>query len=128
VYGECDFEIVALPFMTSLTAIGSTFYMLRPVATALRPPITSPAVRPVKDLLGELTQDDFADGMTGRQMSGSGVRPWRRMISDTLARSGGPPAAAFIASRTSRKYCGPIAAGVITQSTFASWLPRLSNR
>lgn len=49
------------------------------------------------------------------------------MISAILARSGGPPAAALITSAESRKYCGPIAAGVITQSTFASWIPLLSN-
>ena len=59
---------------------------------------------------------------------GAGVRPWRRMISAIFARSGGPPAAALITSADSRKYCGPIAAGVITQSAFTSWLPLLSNR
>jgi hypothetical protein len=32
---------------------------------------------------------------------GAGVRPWRRMISAILTRSGGPPAAAFITSATS---------------------------
>jgi DNA-binding MarR family transcriptional regulator len=46
------------------------------------------------------------------------------MISAIFARSGGPPAAALITSADSRKYCGPIAAGVITQS--ASHLPRMS--
>ena len=59
---------------------------------------------------------------------GAGVRPWRRMISTIFARSGGPPAAALITSANSRKYCGPIAAGVITQSALASWVPWLSNR
>jgi hypothetical protein len=54
---------------------------------------------------------------------GAGVRPWRRMISAIFARSGGPPAAALITSADSRKYCGPIAAGVITQSALASWVP-----
>ena len=43
------------------------------------------------------------------------------MISAIFARSGGPPAAALITSADSRKYCGPIAAGVITQSALASW-------
>src|SRR5215831_8884416 len=59
---------------------------------------------------------------------GAGVSPWRRMISAILARSGGPPNAALITSADSRKYSGPIAAGVITQSAFASWLPLLSKR
>jgi len=45
-----------------------------------------------------------------------------------LCRSGGPPAAALITSVDSRKYCGPIAAGVITQSAVTSWLLLLSNR
>ncbi len=35
---------------------------------------------------------------------------------------------ALITSAASRKNCGPIAAGVITHSAFASWLPLLSNR
>ena len=50
------------------------------------------------------------------------------MISAILARSGGPPAAALSTSKASRKYSGPIAAGVITHSAFAYWLPLLSNR
>src|SRR5262245_46948591 len=49
---------------------------------------------------------------------GAGVNPWRRMMSANFARSGGPPAAAFSTSKASRKYCGPMAAGVITHSTF----------
>ena len=56
------------------------------------------------------------------------MRPWRIMISAIVARSGGPPAAALITSADSRKYCGPIAAGVITQSAFTSWAPLLSKR
>ena len=51
---------------------------------------------------------------------GAGVRPWRRMISAIFARSGGPPGVALITSAASRKNCGPIAAGVITHSAFAS--------
>ena len=39
-----------------------------------------------------------------------------------------PPAAALITSADSRKYRGPIAAGVITQSPLTSWLTLLSNR
>jgi hypothetical protein len=54
--------------------------------------------------------------------------PWRRMISASLARSGGPPPAALITSADSRKYYGPIAAGLMTQSAFTSWIPLLSNR
>lgn len=50
----------------------------------------------------------------------AGVSPWRRMISIILARSGGPPAEAFIASALSRKNCGPIAAGVTMHNAFAS--------
>jgi hypothetical protein len=42
------------------------------------------------------------------------------MISASLARSGAPPAAALITSAHSRKYCGPKAAGVITQSALTS--------
>jgi hypothetical protein len=49
------------------------------------------------------------------------------MIPAILVWSGGPPAAALITSADSRKYCGPIAAGVITQSAFTSQLPLLSN-
>ena len=45
------------------------------------------------------------------------------MISANFARSGGPLVAALITSAHSRKYCGPRAAGVITQSAFASWAP-----
>jgi hypothetical protein len=41
---------------------------------------------------------------------------------------GGPPAAAPITSAASRKYAGPIIAGDITASCFASAPPRLSNR
>jgi len=63
-----------------------------------------------------------------RAGGGAGVRPWRRMISAILVRSGGPPAAALTTSAESRKYCGPIAAGVMTQSTFTSRLPSLSIR
>ena len=51
---------------------------------------------------------------------GAGVRPWRRMISAIIARSGGPPAARSITSAASRKNCGPIAAGVMRQSAFTS--------
>ncbi len=51
------------------------------------------------------------------------MRPWRRMTSAIFARSGGPPAASLITWAASRKYCGPIAAGVITQSAFESWIP-----
>jgi len=40
------------------------------------------------------------------------------MISVIFTRSGGPPAAALITSAAWRKYCGPMAAGVITQSVF----------
>lgn len=50
------------------------------------------------------------------------MRPWRVMISVIFTRSGGPPAAALITSAAWRKYCGPMAAGVITQSAFASRL------
>jgi hypothetical protein len=50
----------------------------------------------------------------------AGVRPWRRMISASLTRSGGPPVAALITAADSRKYCGPIAAGVIAQRALAS--------
>jgi hypothetical protein len=50
------------------------------------------------------------------------------MISAILTRSGGPPAAALITAAASRKYCGPIAAGVMAQRAFTSWLPWLSNR
>jgi hypothetical protein len=42
-----------------------------------------------------------------------------------LVRSGGPPAAASITSADSRKYCGPITAGVIAQSAFTFRLPSL---
>src|SRR5262249_42134460 len=59
---------------------------------------------------------------------GAGVRPWRRMIPAILTWPGGPPAAAVITSAASRKYPGPIAAGVIAQSALTSWLPWLSNR
>jgi len=48
------------------------------------------------------------------------------MISAIFVRSGGPSAAASIID--SRKYGGPIAAGVTTQSAFASLFPLLSNR
>ena len=47
------------------------------------------------------------------------------MISAILARSGGPPAAAFSTSNTSRKYCGPIAAGVMTQSDLRVLAPEI---
>ena len=40
------------------------------------------------------------------------------MISAILTRSGGPPAAALITAADSRKYCGPIAAGVMAQRAF----------
>jgi hypothetical protein len=55
---------------------------------------------------------------------GAGVRPWRRMISIILALSGGAPSAALITAATSRKYSGPIAAGVMTQRAFTSSLAR----
>ena len=42
------------------------------------------------------------------------------MISAIFSRSGGPLAAALITSAASRKYCGPIAAGVIKQSALTS--------
>jgi len=48
------------------------------------------------------------------------MRPCRLLISAIFARSGGPPAAALTTSADSRKYCGPTAAGVITQSTLTS--------
>jgi hypothetical protein len=50
------------------------------------------------------------------------------MVSANFARSGGPLVGALITAADSRKYCGPIAAGVITQSAFASLIPLLSNR
>jgi hypothetical protein len=53
----------------------------------------------------------------------TGVRPWRSMISTIFAGFGGPPAASLMTSAASRKYCGPIAAGEITQSALASRLP-----
>src|SRR5262245_13137570 len=56
----------------------------------------------------------------------TGVSLWRRMISSILALSGGPPTAAFSTAKVSRKYSGPIAAGEITQSAFASALALLS--
>jgi hypothetical protein len=40
------------------------------------------------------------------------------MISAIFARSGGPSAAALITSADLRKYCGPIAAGVIHAERF----------
>ena len=45
------------------------------------------------------------------------------MTSAIFARSRGPPAAALSTSNASRKYSGPMAAGVMTHSAFASWLP-----
>ena len=59
---------------------------------------------------------------------GAGVSPWRSIISIIFARSGGAPAAAFTNSAASRKYSGPIAAGVTMHSTFASWAVLLSKR
>ena len=56
----------------------------------------------------------------------AGVSPWRRMIAINLARSGGPPPA-LITSADSRKYSGPMAAGLMTTSAFASSLPWLAN-
>ena len=53
----------------------------------------------------------------------AGVSPWRNITAIIFALSGGPPPAAFTTSAASRKYSGPIAAGVTTHSTFASWLP-----
>ena len=50
------------------------------------------------------------------------------MISAIFVRSGGPPAAALMTSAASRKYCGPIAAGVITQRAFTPFVPLLSKR
>jgi len=50
------------------------------------------------------------------------VSPWRSIISTIFALSGAPPAAASITSAASRKYCGPIAAGVIRLTTFAACL------
>ena len=48
----------------AVLALGSTVYMLRPVATTVRSPITSLAVLPLNNLSGDPTQDYFADGMT----------------------------------------------------------------
>ena len=56
------------------------------------------------------------------------MRPWRSMISIMRARSGGPPPASLTASAASRKYSGPMAAGVITQSALTSRSVLLSNR
>src|SRR5262249_54101210 len=74
-------------------------------------------------------QPQLGEGRRGdparRSGYGAGVRPWRRMISAILTWSGGPPAVALITSAASRKYPGPIAAGVIAQSALTSWLPWL---
>ena len=60
---------------------------------------------------------------------GAGVSPWRRMISRSLLRSGGFVGLAPLnTSAVSRKYSGPRAAGVITQSDLESWLMLLSKR
>ena len=48
----------------AVLALASTVYMVRPVATPVRPPITSLAVLPLNNLSGDPTQDYFADGMT----------------------------------------------------------------
>ncbi len=48
----------------AILAFASTFYMLRPAATTVRPLITSLAVLPLNNLSGDPTQDYFADGMT----------------------------------------------------------------
>ncbi|WP_159432192.1 MarR family winged helix-turn-helix transcriptional regulator [Rhizobium miluonense] len=48
------------------------------------------------------------------------------MVSIIFARSGGPSTAALSAAKASRKYSGPIAAGVTTQSTLAVSGPLLS--
>jgi hypothetical protein len=48
------------------------------------------------------------------------------MISSNLVLSGGPTA--LSSAKVSRKYSGPIAARVITQSDFASALALLSKR
>ena len=48
----------------AVLVLGSTVYMLRPVATTVRSPITSLAVLPLNNLSGDPTQDYFADGMT----------------------------------------------------------------
>jgi len=42
------------------------------------------------------------------------------LVGEPVARSGGPQAAWLITSAHSRKYFGPCAAGVITQSAFTS--------
>jgi hypothetical protein len=47
---------------------------------------------------------------------GAGVKPWRRMISASLARSGELPAVASITSAHSRNTADLETAGVITQS------------
>ena len=86
----------------------------RPVMTQLRHWVHGGAVRRVRS---------DAPKHYARGGGGAGVRPWRRMISAIFARSGGPSTAALITSADSRKYCGPIAAGVITQSALASCVP-----
>ena len=48
----------------AVLALGSTVYMLRPVATTVRSPISSLAVLPLNNLSGDPGQDYFADGMT----------------------------------------------------------------
>src|SRR5215472_6865572 len=55
-------------------------------------------------------------------------RPQVKKVNIRSQGSGGPPAAALITSADSRKYGGPIAAVVITQSAFASWPQLLSKR
>jgi hypothetical protein len=56
------------------------------------------------------------------------VMPCRRKTSIIFERSGGPPLAAPITSAASRKYLGPIIAGVMMTSCFTFSQPRLSKR
>ena len=60
---------------------------------------------------------------------GAGVSPCRRMISRSLFLSGGLVGlAALNTSAVSRKYSGPRAAGLMTQSDLESWEVLLSKR
>jgi hypothetical protein len=55
-----------------------------------------------------------------------GVSPWRRIVSPSAARSGGPPAAAARTWATSLKWLGPNTPGVAIARNFVSTLPRFS--
>lgn len=95
-------------------------YAARPAAVK-REPEARAGTRPGIFYEEELCSEPFrAARLYAGTGGGAGVSPWRRMISIILARSGGPPAEAFIASALSRKNCGPIAAGVTMHNTFAS--------